>query len=141
MKKFINICSYILNVIFIGAFVLALCSRRPEPAPEDVRSFIIERERAELPVLLQGMGRVYGITIDSLVFTSGIEKGYMVTTWDLDEKQNMTTNQWAANGYEYKYVRKEKKVLVPVTNIYRIGEEWRWYSDWMSSQHDALEEK
>ncbi len=86
---------------------------------ESIKRCIIERERADIPLKIQQFEKVYGITIDSMVITNNIEPytGYLVTTWDLDEKQNLTAHQWAANGYKDKYVRKQKEVYVEISNI------------------------
>ena len=142
VKKAINILSYILNVVFIVLLILGLrgnktgSASKQENSIESIKQCIIERERADIPLKIQQFEKVYGITINDMVFTNNIEPyaGYLVTTWDLDEKQNLSTQQWAANGYKDKYVRKQKEVYVEVGNITATKNgEVSWQDNWSSA--------
>ena len=103
---------------------------------ESIKRSIIERERADIPLKIQQFEKVYGITIDSMVITNNIEpySGYLVTTWDLDEKQNLSVNQWAANGYKDKYIRKQKEVYVEISDITsKNNGHITWKDNWSSA--------
>ena len=103
---------------------------------ESIKRSIIERERADIPLKIQQFEKVYGITIDSMVITNNIEpySGYLVTTWDLDEKQNLSVNQWAANGYKDKYIRKQKEVYVEISDITsKNSGHITWKDNWSSA--------
>lgn len=84
-----------------------------------IQDCIVEREKADIPLKIQRFEKVYGITIDNFVLTNNVEPytGYLVTTWDLDEKQDLSAQQWAANGYKDKYIRKQKTVYVEISDI------------------------
>ena len=91
---------------------------------------------------IQKYEKVYGITIESLVLTNNVEPytGYLVTTWDLDEKQKLSTNQWAANGYEDKYVRKQKTVYVEISDITMDQEgQVSWSDNWLAAYMNVRE--
>lgn len=143
MKKVFNIISYSLNVIFIVVFVLALLANRSHSNDADIeqiiKTSIIERERAELPIKLQRFDNVYEITIDSLVLTSNVEPfdGYLVTTWDFDEEQDLDAFEYAANGYKRKYIRKTKTMYVELQNI-RIDDDGsvEWIDNWTRTYID-----
>lgn len=146
VKKAINILSYLLNVVFIVLLILGLRgnktddSSKQENTIESIKQCIIERERADIPLKIQQFEKVYGITIDDMVFTNNIEPyaGYLVTTWDLDEKQNLSTQQWAANGYKDKYVRKQKEVYVEVGNVTATKNgEVSWQDNWSSAYYSV----
>ena len=142
-KKVINIISYSLNVffIFILLFGLSLGTKKAGPADAEtlqaIKESIIERERANIPLKIQQFEKVYGITVDDVVLTNSVEPyaGYLVTTWDFDEKQEITTQQWAANGYKDKYIRKQKEVYVELTDIKAsINDgEISWNDNWLSA--------
>ena len=129
MKK---ILVFILGII--AGFIIAACLDRSDKFSlnslfgsgnakvdkiESIKRSIIERERADIPLKIQQFEKVYGITIDSMVITNNIEpySGYLVTTWDLDEKQNLSPVELYKNGYKDKYVRKQKEVYVGISNI------------------------
>lgn len=138
MKKFLNILSYVLNIVLIAILVHTYFGKginASENKIEGIKSGIVERERADIPMKIQQFEHVYGITIDSLVLTNNIEpySGYLVTTWDLDEKQNLTTSQWAANGYKDKYKRKQKTVYVEISDIKTSGRTMNWQDNWISA--------
>ena len=113
MKKAFNIFSYLLNVFFITVFVIGFIKQASNPEngvneqqdkSEQIKQCTIEREKADLPLNIQSFRNVHDITIDDFVFTSNIEpySGYMVTTWDFDEKQDLSISDWLANGWENK---------------------------------------
>lgn len=107
---------------------------------ESIRECIIQRERADIPLKIQQFEKVYGITINDMVLTNNVEPyaGYLVTTWDLDEKQNLSARQWAANGYKDKYVRKQKEVYVEITEIeLSKSGEVSWHDNWYSAYNSV----
>lgn len=107
-----------------------------------IQECIVEREKADIPLQIQKYEKVYGITIESLVLTNNVEPytGYLVTTWDLDEKQKLSTNQWAANGYEDKYVRKQKTVYVEISDITMNQEgQVSWSDNWLAAYMNVRE--
>ena len=140
-KKAINTISYALNVFFIVALLFGLYENKQKGPKKDntlqsIKDCIIERERADLPLKIQQFEKVYGITINDIVLTNNVEPyaGYLITTWDLDEKQELTTRQWAANGYADKYVRKQKEVYVEIMNIKTSKSgEVSWNDNWFSA--------
>lgn len=145
LKKAINIVSYLLNIVFILALIVGWLGQRGSSSVKDeiesIKSTIVERERADIPLKIQSYDRVHSITVDSLVITGYASPyaGYLVTTWDFDEKQNLTTRQWAANGYEDKYIRKQKVIYVPISDITanKKGEVFlqdNWLTAYMSIQ-------
>ena len=149
MKKAFNIFSYLLNVFFITVFVIGFIKQASNPEngvneqqdkSEQIKQCIIEREKADLPLSIQSFKNVYNITIDDFVFTSNIEpySGYMVTTWDFDEKQDLSTSEWLANGCENKYIRKQKQVYIEVNNITTQKDNVTWYSNWQAAYMDAI---
>ena len=142
MKKAFNIFSYLLNVFFITVFVIGFIKQASNPEngvneqqdkSEQIKQCIIEREKADLPLNIQSFRNVHDITIDDFVFTSNIEpySGYMVTTWDFDEKQDLSTSEWLANGCENKYIRKQKQVYIEVNNITTQKDNVNEYSKWL----------
>lgn len=143
MKKVLNICSYALNVIFVVLFIWGYFSTRPKTTNEQgiefIKCGIVEKERAELPLRVQQFEHVYAITIDSMVVTNDVEpySAYLVTTWDIDERQKLTSNQWAANGYKDKYIRKEKTVYVQVRNIITENGAIKWNAGWHSAYYEV----
>ncbi len=149
MKKAFNIFSYLLNVFFITVFVIGFIKQASNPEngvneqqdkSEQIKQCIIEREKADLPLNIQSFRNVHDITIDDFVFTSNIEpySGYMVTTWDFDEKQDLSTSEWLANGCENKYIRKQKQVYIEVNNITTQKDNVTWYSNWQAAYMDAI---
>lgn len=149
MKKAFNIFSYLLNVFFITVFVIGFIKQASNPEngvneqqdkSEQIKQCIIEREKADLPLNIQSFRNVHDITIDDFVFTSNIEpySGYMVTTWDFDEKQDLSTSEWLANGCEDKYIRKQKQVYIEVNNITTQKDNVTWYSNWQAAYMDAI---
>ena len=82
------------------------------------------------------MNNVNSIKIDSLVITSNIEpySGYLVTTWNITEQVDLSVNEWAANGYKDKYVKKNKVVYVEIKNIIaKKNGEVTWNNSWTSA--------
>ncbi len=149
MKKAFNIFSYLLNVFFITVFVIGFIKQASNPEngvneqqdkSEQIKQCIIEREKADLPLNIQSFRNVHDITIDDFVFTSNIEpySGYMITTWDFDEKQDLSPNEWAANNYKDKYIRKQKKVYIEVSNIITRKNNITWYSNWQAAYINAI---
>lgn len=149
MKKVFNIFSYLLNVFFISTLVIGYIKQasssedvvpEQQDSAEQIKQCIIEREKADLPLNIQSFRNVHDITIDNFVFTSNIEpySGYMVTTWDFDEKQDLSTSEWLANGCEDKYIRKQKQVYIEVNNITIQKDNVTWYSNWQAAYMDAI---
>lgn len=144
MKKLLPILSYILNVVLIAVLLLTYFGKDVNASAdriESLKSGIVERERADLPMKVQQFEHVYGITVDSLVLTNSIEPyaGYLVTTWNIDEKQNLSSREWAANGYKDKYIRKQKTVFVEVFDITTKGRTMNWRDDWVSAYYSVKE--
>ncbi len=140
LKKAINIVSYLLNILFILALLLGLLGQKNSSSEkseiESIKSTIVARERADIPLKIQSYDRVHDITIDSLVITGNAAPyaGYLVTNWDFDEKQQLTTRQWAANGYEDKYIRKQKVIYVPISDItVNKKGEVSWSDNWITA--------
>lgn len=147
-KKLLNIISYTLNVVFIAFWVIGIKGMnettaeeiKPDPI-EMIKDVIVTQEKARLPLTKQEFDRVHDITIDSLVITNNTEpySGFLVTTWDMDEKQELTTRQWAANGYEDKYIRKKKVMYIEVSYIRTLPKgEVTWQSDWFETYMQTL---
>lgn len=149
MKKAFNIFSYLLNIFFISTLVIGYIKQasssedivhEQQDSSEQIKQSIIERERADLPLNIQSFKNVYNITIDDFVFTNNTEpySGYMVTTWDFDEKQDLSPNEWAANNYKDKYIRKQKEVYIEVNNITTRKNNVSWYSNWQAAYINAI---
>lgn len=146
MKKAFNILSYLLNIFFISILVIGYVRQVSNPVHEQqdnsewIKQGIIEREKADLPLNIQKFENVYDITIDDFVFTNNVEpySGYMITTWDFNEKQDLPPNEWAANNYKDKYIRKQKKVYIEVSNIVTRKNNITWYSNWQAAYINAI---
>lgn len=149
MKKVFNIFSYLLNIFFISILVIGYIKQasssedvvhEQQDSSEQIKQSIIEREKADLPLNIQSFKNVYDITIDDFVFTNNAEpySGYMITTWDFNEKQDLSPNEWAANNYKDKYIRKQKKVYIEVSNIVTRKNNITWYSNWQAAYINAI---
>ena len=149
MKKVFNIFSYLLNVFFISILVIGYIKQasnsedvvhEQQDSSEQIKQSIIEREKADLPLNIQSFKNVYDITIDDFVFTNNAEpySGYMITTWYFNEKQDLSPNEWAANNYKDKYIRKQKKVYIEVSNIVTRKNNITWYSNWQAAYINAI---
>ena len=146
MKKAFNILSYLLNIFFISILVIGYVRQVSNPVHEQqdnsewIKQGIIEREKADLPLNIQKFENVYDITIDDFVFTNNVEpySGYMITTCDFNEKQDLSPNEWAANNYKDKYIRKQKKVYIEVSNIVTRKNNITWYSNWQAAYINAI---
>lgn len=152
MKDILNIVSYLLNAVFLIIILVLLNTRGesntksidPSEKLEIIKATIIEAENANMPLRVQSLARVHGITLDSLVFTNNVEpyRGYLISTWDVDEQQTLTTNQWVANGYEDKWVRKKKTILVGLTEMTISDDNMvHWMADWSSAYFTAKSDK
>lgn len=158
-KKVFNTISYVLNLVFIINLIIFLsayyAARQERLANIDdefatignnnmvyieeaniegnieyIKHSIIEKESAEIPLLIQEFKKVHKIRIDSLVLTQSKAQpysGYLVTVWDID------------GGYEDKYKRKEKMVYVEVDNIITTKTKLSWNSCWDSAYIDTKE--
>lgn len=107
---------------------------------ESIKRTIIERERADIPLKIQQFEKVYGITIDSMVITNHVQpySGYLITTWDLDERQNLSPVEMYKNGYKDKYVRKKKEVYVEINNITpQNNGHVTWKDNWSSAYYSV----
>ena len=65
------------------------------------------------------MDNVNSIKIDCLGITTNMESysGYLVTTWNITGRVEMNAQEWAANGYKDKFVKKYTVVDVEISNI------------------------
>ena len=145
--------SVLLNILFIYYFFSDGDSvENVETEPEEVQATndlqrisaeILERERAKIPLRIQEFEKLHGVEIDSFVFTKTTEpyEGYLVTTWDIDEKQKLTNEELAANNYNYKYIRKKKVVYVHIESIYESFGDLSWHDSWLNHYYDVDEEK
>lgn len=103
---------------------------------DEVKAGIIEMENKNLPLFLQEHNTIHSIVIDSVVITSDMEpfSGYLSTTWDIDEKQDISTSEWANRGYKDKYIRKTKTVLIELDRLtIKKDGTFRWMTDWESA--------
>lgn len=149
MKNILNIASYILNIVLIIFFAYSYFGNKQsedefveteEDKIESIIYAIMEQERADLPLLVQEFDHVHSITIDSMVVTNNVEpySAYLVTTWDMDEKQKLSIRQWAANGHMDKYIRKTKTVYVEVGNITTDKEKISWNTNWIGARMSVM---
>ena len=128
-------------VFILGLLCLFSCGFN-QPTISEIKHGIFSQEKQRVPLVIQELDRVYDIQIDSIVLINDeVEPyyGYLVTTWDLDEKQNLSVTQWARNGYNDKYIRKKKQVLVEVNSITFNKKEGSisWKSFWDSAYYQA----
>lgn len=143
VKKLFNIISYTLNVFFIVILIVGLKQNRLHENNQadrmgEIKSIIVERERAEIPLLVQRFTEVHSITIDSMVITQNTRPyaGYLVTTWEYDFRKELSTQEWADNGYGdfHKYIRKTETVYVDISNIVpKLNGGVSWTSNWISA--------
>lgn len=147
MKKILNACSYILNVCFIAYFLISMkdCSGlinllSDSENKASIEDCILEREKADIPLHIQKFDHVNKIVIDSFVFTNDVEpySGYLVTSWNIDEKVELNINEWEKNNYKDKYVNKDKVVYVEISKITKSGGTVSWESNWTSSYVDVV---
>lgn len=164
-KKVFNTISYVLNLVFIINLIIFLsayyAARQERLANIDdelatignnnmvyieeaniegnieyIKHSIIEKESAEIPLLIQEFKKVHKIRIDSLVLTQSKAQpysGYLVTVWDIDEKQDLSISQLVANEGKDKYKRKEKVIYVEVDNIITTKTKLSWNGEWTSA--------
>lgn len=150
-KKLLNIISYTLNVVFIAFLIIGIKGNYDSESPDETKSTentiksikecIVQQENADLPLTKQSMNKVNSIKIDSLVITTNIEpySGYLVTTWNITEKVDMSAQEWAANGYKDKYVKENKVVYVEISNIRaKSNGEVSWNNNWTSAYLSIL---
>lgn len=150
-KKLLNIISYTLNVVFIAFLIIGIKGNTNQENNKEISSAesklnsikecIIQQENANLPLTKQNMDNVNSITIDSLVITTNVEpySGYLVTTWNITERVDMNAQEWAANGYKDKYVKKNKVVYVEISNIRaKANGEVSWNNNWTSAYISTL---
>ena len=148
-KKLLNIIS--LNVVFIAFLIIGIKGNTNQENNKEISSVesklnsikecIIQQENANLPLTKQNMDNVNSITIDSLVITTNVEpySGYLVTTWNITERVDMNAQEWAANGYKDKYVKKNKVVYVEISNIRaKANGEVSWNNNWTSAYISTL---
>lgn len=143
IKKLFNIISYTLNVFFIVFFVFGIKqTKAPENSRankmEEIINTITEREKADIPLLVQRFNGVNNITIDSMVITKDTRpyEGYLVTTWDYNCKEELSIEEWADNGYDelFKYTPKTETKYVKIINIMtKLNGELEWGSNWESA--------
>lgn len=144
IKKTFNIISYVLNVCFIVLLVFGWIivqknkpedSATPEKEKDYIKNIIVERERADIPLLVQRYDNVYDIKIDSLVITQNVKPyaGYLVTTWDFDKDCGITFDEVRKRKYE----RTTRTMYVEITNI-EIQENGKvsWNNNWLSAYMD-----
>lgn len=143
VKKLFNIISYTLNVFFIVILIVGLKQNRSHQnnqadRMEEIKSMIVERERADIPLLVQRFTEVQNITIDSMVITKNTRpyEGYLVTTWDYNCREELSIEEWADNGYDglFKYTPKTETKYVKIINIMtKLNGELEWGSNWESA--------
>ena len=151
LKKLLNIISYTLNVVFITFLIIGIKGSNSTDDADEINSTentlksinecIIQQENANLPLTKQNMDNVNSIKIDSLVITTNIEpySGYLVTTWNITEQVEMSAQEWAANGYKDKFVKKNKVVYVEISNIRaKSNGEVSWNNNWTSAYLSTL---
>lgn len=147
MKNILNVFSYVLNVCFIAYFLVSMkdCSEISDSGTNPdkkvgIAESIIEREKADIALKIQKFDRVNKIEIDSFVFTNNVEpySGYIVSTWNIDEKVDLTMEEWAKNNYKDKYANKDKIVYVEVRNIKESEGTVSWNSSWQESYMDVV---
>lgn len=151
LKKLLNIISYTLNVVFITFLIIGIKGSNSTDNADEINSTentlksikecIIQQENANLPLTKQDMDNVNSIKIDSLVITTNIEpySGYLVTTWNITEQVEMSAQEWAANGYKDKFVKKNKVVYVEISNIRaKSNGEVSWNNNWTSAYLSIL---
>lgn len=147
IKKTFNIISYVLNVCFIVLLIFGWIivqknkpedSATPEKEKEYIKNVIVERERADIPLLVQRYDHVYDIKIDSLVITQNVKPyaGYLVTTWDFDKEYEIPIKErmLRSDGEYYRYERTTRTMYVEISNI-EIQENGKvsWNNNWFSA--------
>ncbi len=148
LKRWINTCSYILNIIFILLILVGIFQNKKTNdtlnSLDKIKECIVEQERSTIPLKVQEYERVHGITIDSMVITGTVMpySGYLVTTWDLEEKQELSLNQYAARGYQDKFIRKRKVIYVEVNNILtKANGKVSWQDNWDAAYRSGRNNK
>ena len=91
----------------------------------EIKTSIVQQERAQLPLTIQKLDDVNDVVIDSLVLTNNVEpyQGYLVT-------------QWSYKPYGKKSVKKQ--VLVEVSNITCTPDKNTWNSNWLGAYLSIL---
>lgn len=125
-----TILPYIASTILILLLVIVFSCRQNGSSDkrshfETIQNSIVERERMDLPLIIQEFDKVYNITIDSMVITNQIKpySGYLVTKWDIGIKQE-------TYSYQDRYIRRRKTVYVPVTDIIVKRKTISWSIKW-----------
>lgn len=168
MKKLLNTISYALNVVLI-VFIAILLTKQYEDAVEPqmeehqedvlpaeseaerVKRSVVEREMADIPLHVQEYEGVNSITIDSMVLSQATQPyaGYLVTTWNYDEKyersdaeRNEEFRKTGSFGDFYGHRKKSKTVYVeiPEINVNRFNGDLSWRSNWLSAYMSLQDE-
>jgi len=140
MNRIITIISLILNVILI-AYILsganlstnraskeeraAVAEQTEAQKEEEMKTYILKKERAELPVRIQELHGVRNVTIDSVVITNpnlgSTHDGYLVTQWEFDGR----------------YKKGTKTVYVELSFVRTTRDGYDWKSQWSSTDYDV----
>lgn len=122
-----------MKKIIILLFCCALfgaCSYNP--SIEEIKYGIIDRESANIPLLLQRIDKVENIVIDSVVITQEVAPyaGYMITTWDIKAEPG---------SYFSKAVPAHSEtVLVEIDSIIVEKDAFSWRSNWERAYFDVM---
>lgn len=130
MKKFL--------LLLVTALLLTSCG----PSVDLLKQGIVETETNSLPMTIQKMEGVISISIDSMVIVNNADPyfGYLVTTWDVNEKHVNSYEEHRRTNEYYSYKRVQKKMNVEVRDIHVKGRKYEWRTDWISAYLQATEE-
>lgn len=120
----------------LSVFFLVSCGHKY--SIDEIKAGIVERETANIPLLVQHIEDVQDITIDSMVITQNAEPyaGYLVTNWtytlsDID----LLFKDDPDDG------PKQMKLLVEVDSIQIEGDSFSWKTKWDRALWDFIKEK
>lgn len=121
MKRII-LFSMLMSILFMSCTF--------SPSIDDIKDGIIERETANIPLLIQRMDNVSRINIHEFVITQDVEPyaGYMVTTWDIKERSSFFETVPAHTD----------TILVEVDSITIDGSKYSWRSNWERAYFDVM---
>ena len=109
---------------------------------DELKQGIVETETNGLPMTIQKMEGVVSITIDTLIFINNTEPyyGYLVTTWDVNERHTNSTKEFIRTDELYSYKRVQKKLNVEVTDVHKSGyRHFQWRTNWVDAYIQARE--
>lgn len=130
MKKFL--------LLLVISLLLASCG----PSVDELKQGIIETETNGLPMTIQKMEGVISISIDSMVIVNNVDPyyGYLVTSWDVNEKHVNSYEEHRRTNEYYSYKRVQKRMNVEVRDIHVKGRKYEWRTDWGSAYLQAIED-